>query len=145
MKIGMKEVFDGKIVPNNWSGEEIPTGPGDPKIEFTYVPPYGSWGDWLRGQVLHVKPADYGVAVYIKVRGGWWTKPYWSIPVTAIAPDGNWTCNITTGGVDHEATEIVAYLIPIGYNPPLMGGGSTLPIELDVHSVAKISATRTPN
>ncbi|MFW6110287.1 MAG: hypothetical protein ACOC6Q_02580 [Patescibacteria group bacterium] len=105
----------------------------------------GSNDELLRGQVWHVKPADHGVAVYIKVRGGWWTKPYWNSPVTSIAPDGNWVCDITTGGEDNEATEITAFLIPLDYDPPLMSGGSTLPTELDTNALAKVSVTRTPN
>lgn len=143
MKLGMQDVFEGRTMPDNWSGSDIPGGPGNPTIQFTYVPPYGSNND-LKGEVLHVKPADYRVAVYIKVRGGWWTKPYWTSPLTAIMPDGSWICAITTGGVDQEATEIVAYLLSTGYNPPLMSGGSTLPEELNTNSVAKTSATRTP-
>jgi hypothetical protein len=54
----------------------------------------------LKGQVLHVNPADYYVAVFIRVRGGWWTKPYWAEPRTRIRVDGTWVCDITTGGVD---------------------------------------------
>lgn len=77
--------------------EEIPGGPGNPVIEFTYAPPYGSFQN-LEGQVWHVKPSDYKVAVYIYV-AGWWTKPYWDRPLTTIQSDGSWICDITTGGV----------------------------------------------
>jgi len=38
----------------------------------------------------------------------------------------------------------VAYLLPNGYSPPLMGGEATLPPELDAHAVAKVEATRSP-
>ncbi|MFW6110288.1 MAG: glycosyl hydrolase family 17 protein [Patescibacteria group bacterium] len=41
MKPGLQAVFDGETMEDNWSGEDIPGGPGDPAIEFTYVPPYG--------------------------------------------------------------------------------------------------------
>lgn len=143
LKPGMQDVFNGKTIPDNWSGSDIPGGPGDPVIEFTYVPSYGSFEN-LKGQVWHVRPADYKVAVYIRVRGGWWTKPYWSTPLTVINPDGSWVCDITTGGVDEEATEIVAYLVPNGYNPPLMSGQSTLPSELEENSVGKAEAIRVP-
>lgn len=143
LKPGMQEVFDGRTMPDNWSGTSIPGGPGNPTIEFTYVPPYGSFEN-LSGQIWHVRPSDYRVAVYIKVRGGWWTKPYWNTPLTVIRPDGSWTCDITTGGVDQEATAIVAYLAPNGYSPPLMSGGSTLPGEIEQNSVAKVETTRAP-
>lgn len=125
------------------SGPEIiPGGPGEPNLVFTYVPPYGTWGDLLRGRVMHVRPSDYRVAVYIKVGNGWWTKPYWAWPLTKIMPDGRWSCNITTGGIDHRAREITAFLVPAGYNPPLMRGGRNLPTELDQVSVARVSVAR---
>lgn len=110
-------------------------------IEFTYIPPYGSFKN-LKGRVWHVKPASCKVAVYIKVKSGWWTKPYWSTPLTIIQSNGSWTCDITTGGIDEQATEIVAFLLPNGYNPPSMSGGSTLPSELDKNALAKIITTR---
>lgn len=175
LKPGMKRVFDGERLPDNWTTPpsptpmpaptplppptptptplpsptptptppEIPGGPGAPAIEFTFVPPYGSF-QYLRGRVLHVRPADYSAAVYIKVRGGWWTKPYWSNPSTAINQDGTWTCNITTGGVDEEATTIVAYLVPSGYSPPLAAGEPTLPADVQAKAVAQVSVTRSP-
>lgn len=118
-------------------------GPGDPIIEFTFVPPYGSSLD-LKGKVSHVVPAAYHVAVYIRVGAGWWTKPYWSRPATPISADGTWSCDITTGGFDQRATEIVAFLIPATYSPPLASGQATLPAGIEAAAVARIAVTRTP-
>lgn len=111
-----------------------------PTIEFTDVPPYGSF-DNLQGQVYCVDPTDYKVAVYIFV-SGWWTKPYWTWPLTAIRSDGSWTCDIATGGTDQLATKIVAFLVPNGYNPPLMSGGQRLPLELYANAVAYVETER---
>jgi len=145
-------VSDGKLSDTDTVSilvKDIPVEPGDPAIWFTYVPPYGSFNN-LQGQVGNVTPADYKVAVYIKVGGFWWTKPYWTSPLTVIKSNGSWTCDITTGGNDETATEIAAYLVPNGYNPPLMGCeptppmtcSSTLPAELEANSVAKVGVTR---
>ncbi len=60
----------------------------------------------------------HAVAVYIFV-GGWWTKPTFAAPLSAIGPDGTWTCDITTGGADIYATQLAAYVVPVGYAPPL--------------------------
>jgi hypothetical protein len=111
-------------------------------IRFTYVPPYGSF-DNLRGRVWCVNPADYKVAVYIYV-SSWWTKPYWAWPLTSINPDGTWATDITTGGTDQLATRIAAFLVPNGYDPPLMGGGQTLSPELFDNAVAYVMADREP-
>jgi exo-beta-1,3-glucanase (GH17 family) len=141
LKPGMMDVFDGKTVPDNWTCQAPPGGAGVPAIEFTYVPPKGSF-DNLKGQVWHVTPSDYRVAVYIRVGGGWWTKPYWDTPLTVIDCDGIWTCDITTGGYDSQADMITAYLVPVNYNVPLARGEPTLPAELDVNAVAKVEVTR---
>lgn len=140
LKAGMEAVFNGATLPDNWT---LLGGPGKLAIEFTYVPPYGSF-DNLTGQVWHVKPADYKVAVYIYVPsgGGWWTKPYFNNPLTSIEVDGTWTCDITTGGRDETATRIAAFLVPNGFDPPLVGASATLPAILEEKAVAKIEITR---
>lgn len=142
MKPGMGAVFKGAAMAGNWSETNIPGGAGEPVIEFTYVPPYGSF-DELEGQVWHVYPYLYNVAVYIYVTG-WWTKPYWNKPLTFIQIDGSWICDITTGGIDERARKIAAFLVPIGYGPPLMSGESSLPQELYQNAVAYIIVTRSP-
>lgn len=113
-----------------------------PTIEFTYVPPYRSF-EKLEGRIRCVETADYKVAVYIYV-SGWWTKPYWARPLTTIQSDGTWTCDITTGGTDQLSTKIIAFLVPNGYDPPLMSGGQTLPKELYEVSVAHMMVEREP-
>jgi len=142
LKPGMEHVFNGETMEDNWSGGTIPGGPGDPVIKFTYVPPLGSF-EYLRGQVWHVNPADYKVAVYIYV-SGWWTKPTFANPLTTIQSDGSWITDITTGGIDETATRIAAFLVPNGYNPPSMSGGGTLPSELDQNAIANVKVTRSP-
>ncbi len=139
LKNGMQDVFDGLTIPDNWTCTDIVGGPGNPKIEFTYVPPYGSF-DNIKGQVWHVTPDKYKVVVYIYVAGNWWIKPYLDKPLTNINCDGTWTTDITTGGIDERATKIIAYLIPAGYNPPL----SYNKLELEQNSVSWVEVSRIP-
>ena len=99
---------------------------GPPGIEFTYVPPIGSFED-LRGRITGgYNPENLAVAVYIKVGEGWWTKPYWDSPLTYPNSDGTWVCDITTGGHDETATEILAFLVWRTTEVPL-AAGSTRP------------------
>ncbi|KYK26099.1 hypothetical protein AYK26_00600 [Euryarchaeota archaeon SM23-78] len=142
MKTCMLDVFKGLTTEDNWTCKEKPGGPGKPEIKFTYVPPYNSYEN-LRGRVLHVWPDEYRVAVYIYVYGGWWNKPYWNKPLTAIDCDGNWVCDITTGGIDPRATRINAYLVSANYNPPILSGDS-LPQELEQIAVAWVKVQRNP-
>ena len=140
LKPGMQAVFDGQTMPDNWTSAGVPGGSGSPSMEFAYVPPYGSSNN-LFGQVLHVNTDDYKVAVYIYV-GGWWTKPTFANPLTNIGLDGSWECDITTGGNDVLATQIVAFLVPKDYSPPPMSGAQTLPSALDQNSVARTEIAR---
>ena len=122
----------------------IPGGLGAPAMTFTSVPPLGSLvDDLLKGQVWHVNPVDYKVAVYIYVLGNWWIKPTYAEPLTTIRADGGWVTDIVTGGIDEQATRIAAFLIPNGYNPPV-SPTPILPAELIQNAVAKIEITRTP-
>ncbi len=121
------------IITNNWC---------PPSIVFTFVPPYGSFQN-LQGRVTCVTPDDYKVAVYIFV-SGWWTKPTFASPLTYVQSDGSWICDITTGGTDQNATQIVAFLVPNGYDPPPLSGSQTLPPELFTHAVAQVHADRPP-
>jgi len=123
--------------------ELLRCGASDAAIDFTHVPPYGSF-ELLEGRVQCVVPTDFKVAVSIKVRGGWWTKPYWDEPLTRVDPNGSWQCDITTGGIDEQATEIAAFLVPSGYSPPLMSGQRSLPAELRDDAVAEATAQRAP-
>jgi len=141
MKGCMQAVFNGETMVNNWSCRDLVGGPGTPTLEFTYVPLIGSF-DNLQGQVWHVLTPDYAVAVYIKVGGGWWTKPFWNQPKTLINCDGTWVCDITTGGIDEQATQVAAYVIPMTYEPPLASGDLSLPAVLDQNAAAKLIVTR---
>jgi hypothetical protein len=113
-----------------------------PIINYTDIPQYGSFEN-LKGRVACVVPADYKVVVYIFV-SGWWVKPNFASPLTSIQADGTWITGITTGGLDQNATKIVAFLVPNGYNPPLLGGSTTLPAELYLNSVVYTQVERTP-
>lgn len=141
MKGGMEAVFTGVTVTGEWATQSIPGGPGTPEIRFTFVPAVGSHED-LRGQVLHVAPAEYRVLVYIRVRGRWWTKPTFAQPFTSIASSGTWVTDITTGGVDPEATEVAAFLVPATATAPLASGLSAIPPGAAGLAVASVTQTR---
>ena len=110
------------------------------QIEFTYVPPVGSL-DNLQGRVDCIQPADYRVAVFI-FGISWFTKPSYDQPLTTIQPDGRWTADITTGRLDEQASRIAAFLVPVGYSPPLVKGELVLPAELTAHSLAHLIVNR---
>ena len=115
----------------------------DPIIEFTHVPAYGSF-DKLIGIARGIDPEQARIAVYIRVHGLWWTKPYWNAPLTPIAADGSFSVNITTGGRDEQAVEIVAFLFPADYQPRSLRGDPDLPDELSENALNQLAVSRTP-
>jgi len=114
----------------------------DPRVLFEHIPPYGSFED-LEGRIQCVHPGENGIAVYVFV-SGWWTKPLWDSPVTPIRSDGTWSCDITTGGADHLATRIAAFLVPEDYDPPLADGIQTLPPDLCENALDHVTVDRGP-
>ncbi|HYH81132.1 MAG TPA: hypothetical protein VEX86_15120 [Longimicrobium sp.] len=143
LKPGMQAVFDGTTVPDNWSGETVVGGAGTPSIAFTHVPPLGATAEDLAGSIAHVKPVEHRVALYIRVNGLWYVKPYQdSRRAIRIRPDGTWAADIVTGGNDQDATEIAAFLVPATYDAPAVFGAPTLPGEIAANAVASVSVTR---
>lgn len=114
MKPGMQTVFDGTTIPDNWTWNNLPGGPGTPDIQFTYMPPWGSAGA-AEGQVLHIAPNEHKVLVYIYVGNTWWVKPYAATPLSDINVNGLWSANIVTYYTDVNATKIAAFIVPNGF------------------------------
>ena len=142
----LKAGMDGPLVrgvrtADTWSGDRVVGGPGTPVIELTDVPAIGTT-DNLEGRVMHVDPTVHAVAVYIRVSGRWWTKPTFAAPLTTINPAGLWQADITTGGSDTQATEVAAYLLPLGVAAPRAAGAAQLPSSLASISVASVTTTR---
>jgi hypothetical protein len=119
----------------------VVNGEGTPSLRVTSSPPRGSFGN-LRGMVEHVNPVEYQVAVFIYVAGGWWSKPTWTHPAVPVGADGTWEADITTGGIDEQATIIVAVLVPADYVIPRVGGEHALPGQIDAHIAARVDINR---
>jgi beta-glucanase (GH16 family) len=110
-------------------------------IQITSVPKLGANGN-AKGKVTGLTKTTYSkyrVAVYIKVAGGWWNKPYFTSAATKITSSYTWTADITTGGNDKKATEIRAYLVPINYPIPASNGLTAIPSSLDIYPYATIT------
>jgi hypothetical protein len=135
IKPGMDAFFNGQTSLAVCNG----TIPGAVAIAPVYIPPYGST-DVMEVQVTGVQPARYAIATYIKVSGGWWTKPTFAQPTAAINPDGTARIPIVTGGSDADATEIMSFLIPSDSAPPLASNGGKPALA---NAVASFDVTRT--
>ena len=105
-----------------------------PAIIFTHAPAYGS-KETLKGTVTGVDPAKYRLAIYIK-NGGWYNVPSSDVRLTNISSDGTWVCNVTRGGSGLKATEIDAFIVPVGFTPSKVQGRSGLPTDIRDNATA---------
>ena len=121
-----------------------------PSIKFTYVPPYGIKNpdpnpdhlDSAKGRALNINPNDYYVACYIYIAGvNWWPKPFFNPWKTEIGANGNWSCDVSSSGIDEKATIIEAYLVHKAVDDP-----ATAPTRewLQQRAAAQIAARRVP-
>jgi hypothetical protein len=111
-------------------------------ILITNLPAYGTT-DNLAGIVLGADPAACRVAVFIEVPPyGWYSKPICAQALTVIQPDGSWSADITTGGMDTNATRIAALLVSTNYNQPCVLGELFLPTNVLAEAIASAVVTR---
>jgi len=109
----------------------INSGDLGPTIEITDVPNYAEDG-FISGRVVGGDSSVYRVAPYIYIDGaGWWTKPTAETPTVEFDPDGNFTADVATGGIDNRATIYCAALVPVGTDPPAALGSARIPADLD--------------
>ncbi|MEK7096678.1 MAG: hypothetical protein AAB881_01895 [Patescibacteria group bacterium] len=107
-------------------------------VVFDHIPAIGA-NEALTGHITGIDPGRVALAVYIKVGGVWWSKPTAASPLTIPNNQGQWSCQIVTGGNDAQATEIAAFLLLRGTVPPLVLGGDlpTIPEAIADTSVVR--------
>lgn len=115
-----------------------------PIVQITSLPAYGVNGS-MQGVVSGVTDfSAYRVAPYIQIEGsGWWTKPTAELPTVPINPDGTFSANVTTGGIDNRATIYYAALVPAETTPPIALGVANMPVLNQVASAAKEQYSKT--
>lgn len=129
LKPGMDSLFlPIEPIENTWSCHEAPDTGADTLI-LDYIPVLGS-SDNIKGHINHVNTCDYTIAAYIKVGGGWWTKPTFDMPAVPVLCNGQWTLDYTGGGNDPQATDMCFFVVDAGYTPPACSGCGTIPQEI---------------
>jgi len=126
-----------------WFGYLLPAQ----TIQITQYPEYGV-NALLQGTTSGINPAEYGVVCYVFAQeaGGWWgPKPSFTNPITPIQPDGSFSLQFITGGVDEFATLIFVYLKHQSSPAPPQVEGNQLPdylLDLPNDIVARPHGTR---
>jgi hypothetical protein len=99
---------------------------------------------YLRGTVQGVVPSNYGILTYIRVFGGWWSKPTFNAPMTPILRNGAFSVATVTGGYDLSAGEVRLFLVPTDTPPYLSDGGGSLPAIMGRAAVAEAQVVKEP-
>jgi hypothetical protein len=116
-------------------------GPARRPLRSPESPATGS-DDSLTGRVLRVTPDDHHVTVYTFDGGGWRVKPSFESPETRMNPEGTFSAATATGGIDEQATLVIAFPLP-GVNAfPLLGGAVALHDALYSAALATVAVIR---
>ena len=114
-----------------------------PRLQITSIGDYGTSPCPIFGNVSGIdSPSNYWVVIFIYIPGlGWYSKPLCDSRVIAIESNNLWyTYSIVSGGIDHFATIVEAYLIrksdyPTCY-PACIQGQGTPPLSVQNAAVA---------
>ena len=115
-----------------------------PAIEITALPRYGQSPGIISGRVTGGPPSAFKVAPLIFLSGlGYYSKPFCN--ATTVTPDassGQFSANLTTGGIDQYASQIALLLVPASANVPCFLGVAGIPEELEGIAAAKLIVPR---
>jgi glucan 1,3-beta-glucosidase len=135
LKPGMDSLFlPNEPIENTWSCHEAPDDGSDTLI-LDYIPVLGS-SDNIKGHINDLNTCDYNIAAYIKVGGGWWTKPTFDMPVVTVFCNGQWRLDYTGGGNDPLATDMCFFIVENDYTPPACSGCGSIPQDIYDYAIA---------
>ena len=108
-----------------------------PKPEII-VNPYSIYHESISGKVTGINAFDHNLAVYVSVNDEWFTATGVQNQVIYLKEDASWNCQM--GNYAGQPVDQVAiYLIPKGYQPPLLSGENLIPVKLNLIAPARKS------
>jgi hypothetical protein len=104
-------------------------GSGSPSIQLGSVPPFGSSSGIISGRVINIDASKTSVATLVFIPGlGMFSKPSCSpSTLTPLNPDGTFSVQTVTGGVDPTATQIAVVAVPSTASVPCYGVDPNFP------------------
>lgn len=100
-----------------------------------------SQDECISGIVNGADGSLFNIAVYAKIEDGWYNIPERYNPLTTISEDGSWICK-TIKDKAGEVSALNIYLLPNGYEPPILLGESIIPIKMNLVAASKKSMVR---
>lgn len=90
----------------------------------------------IKGQVHGIDAGLYNIAVYARLNDGWYTLPGSHIPLQPISEDNSWFCKLGNISIE-DVSELVIFLLPNGYEPPILTGENIIPVKLNLVATSK--------
>ena len=109
----------------------------EPKPEII-VNPYSVFHESISGNVEAVDVVDYNILVYASINDSWYSVLSGQNQVISLNEDASWNCQM--GNYASESLDrIYIYLIPNGYQPPVLSGENLIPVKLNLIAAARKS------
>lgn len=95
-----------------------------------------NWSGHIKGQTFGVDPDLFHLAIYAEISGLWFNLPDLATPIIPISTEQEWICQLETLDID-RVSEVIIFLLPNSFNPPVLAGTRNIPSKLNIFSVAK--------
>jgi hypothetical protein len=95
-----------------------------------------NWSGHIKGQTFGVDPDLFHLAIYAEISGLWFNLPDAATPIIPISTEQEWFCQLETLDID-RVSEVVIFLLPNSFNPPVLIAAKNIPTKLNVFSAAK--------
>ena len=123
------------LTVGTWSAWTSPPASGQsspvrhPQIEILSLPPYGRTATYRAGSRTSMPRPTRWRPTFSSRAWASGRSPTPGAPLTDIQPDGSFSVDVVTGGLDDIATHYVVALVPAGQNPPIAQGDASLPSD----------------
>lgn len=98
------------------------------------------WNGCLNGHALGIDPDLYHISIYINIHGLWYIFPNDESAVIPITKENQWNCQAASTSYA-EVKEIIIFLLPNTFNPPILDGVKNIPLNLSLVAAASYSCS----
>ena len=126
-------IIAGMLMLISCSSEDTPR----PKPEII-LNPYNIHHESISGKVIGINAFDNNLAVYVSLNDEWFSVPGVQNQLIYLKEDASWNCQMGNY-IGQPVDKISIYLIPKGYQPPLLSGENLIPVKLNLIAPARKS------
>ena len=95
-----------------------------------------NWNGCLKGNTFGADPKLFHLAIYAQINELWFNLPDGVSPIINISEENEWICQLERLEIN-EVSEVIIFLLPTSFNPPVLEGAKSIPTKLNLFSAAK--------